>query len=100
MEKTTDPAQVEHPSCPRWCAKGRLCVGESLHHSRPLVATPEGAQDAVRVWLEKAHTLDVHSIVLETTVDGDTHYAYLLVEQARILRHQLGRLIKTAGGTR
>ncbi|MEV5691141.1 hypothetical protein [Micromonospora globbae] len=97
MEQRNDQQQVEHPS---WCIRGRLCVGEGIHHSRPLVATPDGAQDATRVWLERPWTLDVHSIVLETTADGEVHYAYLLVEQARILRHQLGRLIRIAGGTR
>lgn len=95
MEHDTQQQTVEHPP---WCIRGRLCVGEGIHHSRPLAATPQDAQDAARVWLERPWTLNVHSIVLETTTDGDTHYAYLLVEQARILRHQLGRLLKTAEG--
>ncbi|MEU5721558.1 hypothetical protein ABZ783_07025 [Micromonospora sp. NPDC047738] len=95
MEHRTDPAQVEHP---RWCLKGNICRVDGIHHSKPLAATTGDAHDAVRVWLEQAWQLPDPSVVLESTVDGEVGYVYLPISQARVLRHQLGRLLDAAKG--
>lgn len=87
MEHPTQP--VEHPS---WCIKGKICA-EGLHHSRPLTANSGDAHDSIRVWLERAWTLPEPVVVLEATVDGEVTYLYLPLSQARVLRHQLGRLL-------
>lgn len=93
MEQRTDQQQVEHPA---WCIRGTLCRIEGIHHSRPLTATPDDAMDALRVWIERAHTAERISVVVESTVEGDVAYSYLSTGQARILRHQLTRLLDMA----
>ncbi|MFI6329840.1 hypothetical protein ACIBBG_16255 [Micromonospora chersina] len=98
MGDRTDPARIEHPP---WCLKGRICTQDGIHHSRPLPANSGDAHDAIRVWLERAWSLTDLSVVLESTVDGEVSYTYLPLSQARVLRHQLGRLIDLAkDGTR
>ncbi|WP_433319175.1 hypothetical protein [Micromonospora chersina] len=92
MEHPTQP--VEHPA---WCIKGKICTVDGIHHSRPLTATPDDALDAVRVWLEQAHTVERLSVVLETTVEGNVGYTYLTVGQARVLVHQVRRLLNMGG---
>ncbi|MFG2052675.1 hypothetical protein ACGFI9_01470 [Micromonospora sp. NPDC048930] len=90
MEKTTDPAQVQHPV---WCIKGTLCTQDGIHHSRPLTANSGDAHDSIRLWLERAWSLTDPSLVLESTVDGEVSYTYMPLAQGRVLRHQLGRLL-------
>ncbi|WP_189195004.1 hypothetical protein [Micromonospora fulviviridis] len=86
---------MQHPT---WCIRGALCTAEGIHHSRPLPAVTDGAEDLIRLWLEKAWDLAQVSIVMEVTVQGEVTYTYMQAGQARILRHQLGRLLNLSKG--
>lgn len=97
MEQRTDQQPVKHP---RWCARGPICTVDGIHHSRPMPVRTNDAYDLVRVWAEQAHKLDRASIVLETTVDGEVGYLYLTVGQARVLVHQVRRLLDALKGGR
>ena len=86
MAQTTD-----HPT---WCTRDRVCAAEGIHRSRPVPATTPEAHAALRLWLEQAHLHDAPvSVILEVTEEGDTRYCWLAPAQARVLRHQLGRLL-------
>ncbi|MER7459221.1 hypothetical protein [Micromonospora sp. NPDC126480] len=88
--------EVQHPT---WCIRGKLCTDEGIHHSRPLTVVSGDALDLVRIWSERAWTVDRVSFVLETTVEGAVGYTYLTTEQARVLRHLLGRLLDQSKGS-
>ena len=95
MAHDTDQQQVEHPA---WCIKGNVCRVDNIHHSKPLTVVTSDAYDLLRIWLERAWSLDQPSIVLEITTSGEVSYSYMPLGQARVLVHQVRRLLDASKG--